>query len=439
MNDTVENIHDKNIKGFKPTYLISFMLAAAWVGIHPVLIPTFVYAKTGSAADVALVLALMGMGALGVPLLTGIADKYRAHRQMQLICLLLFAVSYLLLAFSERPLVFGLTGLIAGLGMGGASVFSVVYIVGGGYSDKAKAAALGMHTRLWLFGQVIGSALIAGLLALNVSYNLMFTITAIIILLGMLIAYLYTKPLAERVQAVADERAAARDKLGESGQERQNWKDTIFSPFGLTLLAIFLVYAGWTALNGQYSNYLNGAFGIEPEMAATVNSLGALIGLIVVGFFARWLAKSGGLPQFNFHALMRVVGAIALLALGFMLVKGSNLALWLPLLLYFLLMLLRPVQDLAYATMASRTAPGGAAMAQGMLTLTFALAMVVANLGTGYLVDYAGWEWVPVIMLVCCGLALMVGLKGRKYRKQYLDKIAGEKEAASHSEHLTSK
>jgi len=29
MNDTVENIYDKNIKGFKPTYLISFMLAAA--------------------------------------------------------------------------------------------------------------------------------------------------------------------------------------------------------------------------------------------------------------------------------------------------------------------------------------------------------------------------------------------------------------------------
>jgi hypothetical protein len=70
--------------------LISFLLAIVWVGIHPVLVPTFVISQTGSATDVALVLSLMSLGALAVPLLTGVADKYRAHREVQLICLLLF-------------------------------------------------------------------------------------------------------------------------------------------------------------------------------------------------------------------------------------------------------------------------------------------------------------------------------------------------------------
>jgi hypothetical protein len=71
----------------------------------------------------------------------------------------------------------------------------------------------------------------------------------------------------------------------------------------MTILAILLVYGGWQALNGQYSNYFYGAFGIEPELSASANSLGALLGIVTVGFFAKWLAKSGALPQFNFHAL----------------------------------------------------------------------------------------------------------------------------------------
>lgn len=77
MTTTTEHNYDNNIKGFKPFYLISFLLAMVWVGIHPVLVPTFVLAKTGSATDVALVLSIMALGGQTVQLLTGTADKYR--------------------------------------------------------------------------------------------------------------------------------------------------------------------------------------------------------------------------------------------------------------------------------------------------------------------------------------------------------------------------
>ena len=199
MTATPEHNYDNNIKGFKPFFFIGFLMAIVWVGIQPVLVPTFVLAKTGSATDVALVLTLMALGALSVPLLTGVADKYRAHRQVQLVSLLLFAFSYLLLAFTQRPIVFALMGLLTGVGLGGASVFTSVFIVGGGYSEEAQANGLAMNSRLWLVGQVIGAALIAGMLTADLSFQLMFAVAFAILGAATVLAFFTTKPYAERV------------------------------------------------------------------------------------------------------------------------------------------------------------------------------------------------------------------------------------------------
>lgn len=437
MATTTENNYDSYIKGFKPFYFISFLMAVVWVGIQPVLVPTFVLAKTGSAADVALVLTLMSLGALSVPLLTGVADKYRAHREVQLVCLLLFAFSYLLLAFTQRPIVFALMGLLTGVGLGGASVFGSIFIVGGGYSGAAQANGLARGSRLWLFGQVLGAALIAGMLTADLSFELMFAVAAAILVAAAVLAFFTTKPLTERVLATADQQVAASSQTDGADKEHLNWKEMLFSPFGMTIMAILLVYGGWQALNGQYSNYFYGAFGIEPELSASANSLGALLGIVTVGFFAKWMTKSGALPQFNFHALARVVGALLMIGLGFFLVAGINLAIWLPLLIYILLMQLRPVQDLAYATIAARTAPGGAATAQGILALAFALGMILGNLTTGIVAENIGWVWVPVPMAILCGAALILGLRGRKVRARLLAEVAGEKEAADRSRYFS--
>jgi hypothetical protein len=71
---------------------------------------------------------------------------------VQLVCLLQFGISYFLIGFTQRPLLFGLLALLTGVGVGGASVFSTVYIVAGGYSEEAQAHALALGSRLWLVG-----------------------------------------------------------------------------------------------------------------------------------------------------------------------------------------------------------------------------------------------------------------------------------------------
>lgn len=227
----------------------------------------------------ALVLALMSLGASAVPLVTGIADRYRAHREMQLVCLLMFGISYLPIAFTQRPLLFALLALLTGIGVGGASVFSTVYIVAGGYSEEAQAHALAPGSRLWLVGQVIGAALIASMLAADLPFQVMFAAAAVILVITLVIAYLTTKPLAERVLATADQPAASKGQAEGTDVEVYDRKAVLFSPFGMVILAILLVYGGWQALNGQYSNYFYGVFGIEPELSAAANSLGALLAL----------------------------------------------------------------------------------------------------------------------------------------------------------------
>jgi hypothetical protein len=74
-----------------------------------------------------------------------------------------------------------------------------VYLVGGGYSAEAQANGLALSSRLWLIGQVLGALVIAGTLAADFSFQLMYTIAAVILVAATLLAFLTTKPLAERV------------------------------------------------------------------------------------------------------------------------------------------------------------------------------------------------------------------------------------------------
>ena len=198
MTTTEQADSDSLITGFKPYFLITFIVAAVWVGVSPVLIPAYVLSVTGSATDVAMVLSLMALGAFAVPVLASAADRTRAHRPIQMLSLLL-AASYVLLGLTDRPLVFAIVGMVAGLGLGATNLFLITYYLGGGYSDKAQADALARSSRTFLFGQVSGGLLVAAMLAADLPFELMFVIAGSLPLIAMVIAALTTKPLEERL------------------------------------------------------------------------------------------------------------------------------------------------------------------------------------------------------------------------------------------------
>jgi predicted MFS family arabinose efflux permease len=87
-----------------------------------------------------------------------------------------------------------------------------------------------------------------------------------------------------------------------------------------------------------------------------------------------------------------------------------------PLAVYLLMSLLRPLHDLSSASLAARTSPGGAAQAQGIMIVSISLAIAVGNLIGGEVAQNLGWMWVPAITAVMCGSAFLIGLYGRRYR-----------------------
>jgi predicted MFS family arabinose efflux permease len=424
---------DQNVKGFKVWFLGFLTINMVWVGIMPVLVPTYILEKTGSAAEVGVMMAIMALGALAVPMFTGSAEKYRSYRQIQLIAFVLMAAGFFLIGITERPLLFGLAALMTGAGMGGAHVFYTVYVVGGRYSKEAEALGLGWLNRTMVIGQFVGAALISGMLFVKLSFQLMFTITAGIVIIGLLIASVTTKSLAERVIEVSDQIANEKTKMDEK-PSRHHWHETLFSKFGLVLLAVFLTHAGWQALNGQYSNYFKGAFGIEPQLAASTNSIAALLTLAVIGVYAAWLAKSGPLSLFNFMSIGRTLGAFVLVALAFILGSNANTFMIIPLVVYLLMSLLRPLHDLSSASLAARTSPGGAAQAQGIMIVSISLAIAVGNLIGGEVAQNLGWMWVPAITAAMCGSAFLIGLYGRRYRPK---PVPDEEKAAALSKSLS--
>lgn len=74
MIPTTENKFDTLITGFKPICLIDFFVAMVWVGISPVLLPSYILSVTGSATVVALMLSLMSPGAFAVPMLLSVTS-----------------------------------------------------------------------------------------------------------------------------------------------------------------------------------------------------------------------------------------------------------------------------------------------------------------------------------------------------------------------------
>jgi len=151
MTTATENNYDSMITGFKPFFLITFLVGMVLVGMTPVLVPSYILSITGSATDVALMLSLMTLGAFAVPLLAGAADKYRSHRLMQSLSLLM-AAGYAILGFTQRPLGFAVIGLVVALGLSASLLFLTTYLLNGGYSDKAQADALARGSRMYLFG-----------------------------------------------------------------------------------------------------------------------------------------------------------------------------------------------------------------------------------------------------------------------------------------------
>ncbi|HFQ93252.1 MAG TPA: MFS transporter [Anaerolineae bacterium] len=418
MKKETTSADQSNEGGFELWYLISFFFGLLWPAMFYVLTQTYVLDVTGSAASAGLVLAIMGLGAVAAPVFGSLADRYRAHRPIQIFSLVLVIGGILIMGFAQDELFFTLAAIMVGVGLAPVSVINTVYVVAAGHSPEVEARVLGWVQRMTFAGVILGGFVIGGLLQLRaqgvVSYATLFVICAAAMGVALLLAIFATRDVAARVAKLAAQRAEQANQEAPPG--KFSLGEMLKSTFGLGMLVIFLVHVGWIGMAGQYVNFLNGAFGVNPAVASSVNSVAVFLSLFVIGFTGKWLGGAGPVPVLTAGMVGRAIGALAMLAVGWLLGGAGGTAVALALLVWVALRLINPFTEMGNPVLAARTALGGAAQAQAVMIAIFALAITVGNILAGQLAERIGWlalPWQTIIFSILAFLVIWFGVRPR--------------------------
>lgn len=384
-----------------------WMLAQATIGFIGVggmmfLIPLYVVEQSGSPADAGAVLALAGALALTGPVIGGWADRFNAHRSLQLLSMGLLTAAAFVFSFAREELTWLVASALLGLGMAGLSVINATFVVGAPFSEKEQASKLALLQLSTPGGQVLGLAAVAGLTALSVNLSSLFLILAACGAALTLLVAAVNKPAAARIQSMRTD-AVSKDV----NVAKPTFRHLVASPFGMTLMATALIVVGGQGLESQYPNYMQESFRLDPTVSASALSIMVLASIPLYYVVGRWTARSGpGLPLVV-SALMRAGAGLGLLLLP----SGSGGA---ALMVFALVMLAYPLLELSAATLAGRTSPIGAGAGQGAVGASMALGTLVAAVLAGWIAQQFGFPSLAWIAVAAGAIAVIPALRARR-------------------------
>lgn len=373
-------------------------VAMGFVGVGGLLflIPAYVLSQGGSPADAGLVLAIASGLALTGPLIGGAADRFSAHRSLQLASMAAIAASAFVLPFATEELSWGIAAMLLGLGMAGLSVINPSMVVGAGFSSDEQSSKLGSLSMGIPIGQVLGLASIAGLSSLNADFPTIFTTLGAIMVVLMVIVGATNRAAAHRVTGAPVEANPARITL----------RAVFLSQFGLVLLISFLLFGAAQMIESQFPNYMQDAFNIDTSVSA-----GALAVIVAISI-PLYALSSGITRRFGARAGIFVATIMRLgSGIGLLLITADSQ--WLPLAVVAFIYLASPFTDLSFATLAAETSPIGVAAGQGALGGVLALGTLTAAAASGGMAEALGFASLPVGTVIAAGLTLLLafGLK----------------------------
>jgi MFS family permease len=117
------------VNRIEPWYLTYATLGATMGGVVPLMAPLLILKRLGSPMYVGLVMAAFNLGGLAAPVWGTMADRFRIHRSLLMVSLLLTAIA--LAAFALSTSLSSLLGLalIQGIGASGALTLGSLFIV----------------------------------------------------------------------------------------------------------------------------------------------------------------------------------------------------------------------------------------------------------------------------------------------------------------------
>lgn len=375
-------------------------VALGLVGMGGVLflVPTYVLAQGGTPSDVGAVMAIGSGLALTGPAFGAFADRFGAHRLVQLGSMTLLLLAAVLLPFTNEELTWMISAGLFGLGIAGLSVVNPTLIVGAGLEHSEQTHKLALMQMCVPAGQVLGLAMISALMAAGWELPQLFFLLAGIMAVFTVIVALVNAPAAARVGAAASTSASSTENVPAP---KMSLRSVILSQFGLVVLIGMLLTMSAQALESQYPNYMQESFAIDPGTSAGALSVMVLLSLPLYAVAGRWTARQGAKAGLALSTLMRVGAGVGLLLLA----KEAGATAFV---FYALVMLAYPFAELNLATLVSKTSPMGAGAGQGILGAAFALGTLFVSVIAGLIAGAFGYPALAVITAVTAGLAAVL-------------------------------
>lgn len=373
--------------GIEPWYAAHFALGATQGVFIPILVPTFVLEVTGQATVAGIAMAIIGLGGLVAPVVGGLADKFRMHRYAQLLGLVAYACAGLVFATIGSTML----GVILGaacFGLGSATLLMInpAFIVAAGFAPEVEANRLTRLNQTMIFGTLVTGIVLSVLTSAGLSYSIRFLIVTVVAVLAFVITFATNAAAAARIKTPESSTEATAGAADQSA----GFGNLLFSKFGVLLIAIFLVSTGHGVITGQFPNYMDKVFTIDPAQSTLVLSVSAVVTLLTLDLIGRWMGRSGPAPVWLTAVgmkatIMAVLGTLAI-------ITGGNVMSFLPLGLYLIYMQGIAWADMTQPALVARASTAGAGLTQGLLMFAIALAFGVGGFLGGTFADGFGFQ-----------------------------------------------
>ncbi len=422
MTATIDRQSSSNESAFQLWMFSNVAVGAGFSAFVALLVPPYITQATGSASEAGVVMALMSLAAVAGPVFGGIADRYKAHRQVMVGGMV--AMTLALLAFgvasgdSEFQII---DALIMGLGVAGVSAVAPVFIVSAGLSEALQARRLTAFSVAFPAGQVAGGMMLAAAAQAEWSFSQRFYLGTVILGICTVIVW-FTSGAPSQAIVLDDESDDQDDDVDQT--RRTGIAGVLFSLFGLYVLVLILSSVASNGINSQIANILPNLYGIDETTTSSLISLAGLLNIALFFVAGKAMTKYGPLTPYLAGNVMRFGGAAFLGLLGLM-----NDA---PVLLVAAAMQLlyqgAPFARLPQNVLAVRFAPIPSGQANGWVIAGSALGSFFGSLLGGWLADEVGFNAINWMGAVAAGagVALLILVIAPINKSRYGDDEADE-------------
>jgi DHA1 family tetracycline resistance protein-like MFS transporter len=307
----------------EPWFLSYAFLGASVAGLAPILLPLSV-GKSGSVADIGLVVGAFNLGGLSAPLWGTLADRKGLHRLLLISGLLGAAITLAVFPFTTSLAARIALALAQGVGAASAATVANLFIIEV-HPKPEWDERIGWLQTFYGGGQVLG-LLLAGFVG-GTDLKLGFLIAAGITAAACIPA-LYLKG---KVRTASFARPALthppRHSGFSAGSPQSFYHQFSFkafkhlfrsfaSPLGIFLFAWLISFAGAAAFFSLYPILMKQVYGVEPSLSSVGFAIAAAAGMLLYAPAGTWSRKYGPMRVLRAALVVRVVAFVVLLIVG---------------------------------------------------------------------------------------------------------------------------